>query len=210
MSETPTTNKKMIPNSQQTAPWAKVMGLLVLIGLGVMVVLALRPRTATQNPHAAAELVVEPPRASAPAFVTPPAAPDPAPVPKAPVVPAKALPACTACEAENRGKDGCNADMGCESLTGEDKTLCESLLACMRNNPDCWGVNPSKCFCGTTRGTDCAKNPNGPCAAEAIAAAKTDSPLTAGLRFFKTEFPSGRATHQIVCSLSACKAQCRP
>ncbi len=115
---------------------------------------------------------------------------------------------CKRCEDDNRGKEGCEANMGCEQLTGSDKIVCESLVNCLEANPECWGEDLQKCYCGNTTGTDCARIPNGPCAAESIAAAQTDSPLTAGIRYFKTEFPSGHATQKVVCHMTVCKSEC--
>ncbi len=116
--------------------------------------------------------------------------------------------ACFQCEETNRGGT-CQQDMGCENLTGADKTLCLGMLNCMIANPTCWATNPNKCLCGTATGTTCATAPNGVCKDQAAAAAKTVTAgvtdwTATGLRFFSLTYPVGHATTQITCDIAAC------
>jgi hypothetical protein len=127
-------------------------------------------------------------------------------VPPAAVTPEKVA-ACHACEEKNRG-GLCVKDMGCDGLTGDDRTLCENLRSCLRAHPECNTTNPALCYCGEAKGLDCVKTPKGPCAQEALAATKTNDLLQSAERYFRPEFPSGRATQVSACHLRACKDEC--
>jgi hypothetical protein len=114
---------------------------------------------------------------------------------------------CRACADQNRG-GLCVKEMGCEGLTGPDKGLCESLLRCLDEHPECSAKNPALCYCGTAQGMACLRAPNGPCAKQALAAAKTDDPMESAQRFFVPTFPSGRASQVAACHLRACRSEC--
>jgi hypothetical protein len=115
--------------------------------------------------------------------------------------------ACHACEEKNRG-GVCLENMGCDGLAGEDKALCENLRSCLRAHPECNTVNPVYCYCGESQGMKCVTEPKGPCAQEAIAAAKTTDLASVSRRFWRPDFPSGRATQVSACHLRACKDEC--
>ena len=115
--------------------------------------------------------------------------------------------ACHACEEKNRGGT-CLQNMGCSGLSGEDKTLCENLRSCLRAHPECNTVNPVNCYCGESKGIKCVTDPQGPCAQEAIAAAKTTDLPNVSRRFWRPDFPSGRATQVSACHIRACKDEC--
>jgi hypothetical protein len=99
-------------------------------------------------------------------------------------------------------------NMGCDGLTGEDKALCENLRSCLRAHPECNTVNPVYCYCGESQGMKCVTEPKGPCAQEAIAAAKTTDLANVSRRFWRPDFPSGRATQVSACHIRACKDEC--
>jgi hypothetical protein len=115
--------------------------------------------------------------------------------------------ACHACEDKHRG-GLCIKNMGCDGLNGEDRVLCDSLRSCLRAHPECNTTNPAFCYCGEAEGIKCLSTPKGPCAKEAIAAAKTEDMMKASERFYRPEFPSGRATQVSACHIRACKDEC--
>jgi hypothetical protein len=115
--------------------------------------------------------------------------------------------ACHACEDKNRG-GLCVKNMGCDGLTGEDRVLCDNLRSCLRAHAECNTTNPAFCFCGEAKGLECITAPKGPCVKEAIAATKTDDMMKASERFFRPEFPSGRASQVSACHIRACKDEC--
>jgi len=115
--------------------------------------------------------------------------------------------ACRACEEKNRGGK-CVKNMGCDGLEGEDRILCDNLRTCLRKHPGCNTTNPALCYCGDAKGLECVKTPRGPCAQEALAATKTTDMLKSAERYFRPEFPSGRATQVSACHLRACKEEC--
>jgi hypothetical protein len=115
--------------------------------------------------------------------------------------------ACRACREKNRGT-GCNKDMGCDGLQGQDRTLCEELLTCLSAHQECFTRNPVLCYCGAAQGLACVKAPQGPCAKQALAATKTTDLTEAARRFFIPEFPSGRASQVAACGIRACKTEC--
>jgi hypothetical protein len=119
----------------------------------------------------------------------------------------EAVKVCHSCEEENRGGK-CLKNMGCEGLPAEDKILCENLLTCLRAHPECRTTNPNLCYCGSAQGIECVTAPKGDCLEEAMAAAKTTNPTEAGIRFFRPDFPSGRASQVVVCDIKACKQPC--
>jgi hypothetical protein len=98
--------------------------------------------------------------------------------------------------------------MGCDGLAGEDRNLCDRLLACLMAHPDCYQKNPVFCYCGPAQGLACVREPKGPCLEEALAATKTTDLTEAARRFFIPEFPSGRATQVPACHLRACQEEC--
>jgi hypothetical protein len=114
---------------------------------------------------------------------------------------------CRECQEKNRG-GLCQRDMGCDGLSGEDRTLCENLLSCLKAHPDCYMNNPVHCYCGTATGLDCVKHPQGECVKEAQAATKTTDLTQAAVRFYRPDFPSGRATQVAACNMRACKDAC--
>ena len=122
---------------------------------------------------------------------------------------ADASPACLACETRHIQSGDCESMAGCDSLAGTKKDLCVSLLTCMRNHPACWANDPQVCLCGTSGGA-CATSPNGPCVAEAMAAAETTDLVETGKRFFKLDYPSGHATQLVACDTQFCLAECTP
>jgi hypothetical protein len=119
-----------------------------------------------------------------------------------------AVKVCQTCEEKSRGAKYCHKDMGCEGLAGDDKTLCENLLTCLRAHPECRTTNPNLCYCGSAQGIDCVTAPKGECLEEALAAAKTANPTEGGIRFFRPDFPSGRASQLVVCDIKVCNDQC--
>ena len=121
--------------------------------------------------------------------------------------PANAQLTCQACEEKNRGGT-CLPNMGCEGLAEGDKTLCENLLSCLRAHPECRTKNPNLCYCGSAQGIACVTAPKGECLEEALAAAKTTNPTEGGIRFFRPDFPSGRASQVVVCDIKACREPC--
>jgi hypothetical protein len=116
-------------------------------------------------------------------------------------------PSCRACEDQNRG-GLCFKDMGCQGLTDPDKGLCEKLLRCLDQHPECSAKNPALCYCGTAQGMECLRAPNGPCRHEALAAAKTSDLMEGAKRFFVPAFPSGRASQVAACHVRACRDEC--
>ncbi len=189
----------------------KVILVAAVVAAVAVVVLLLRgpAPSSSGEPAAPAQAKVETPVATqAPASV-PNFLPPPGPKAGPKLAPRPDTEACTRCEEDNRGKE-CKAEMGCQGLPAEDKVLCENLLGCLQANTECMMFNLVKCYCGTTTGTDCARIPNGPCAAEVMAAAKTTSAVDAGIRFYKTDFPVGRATQKMVCQKKTCKDTCLP
>jgi hypothetical protein len=118
------------------------------------------------------------------------------------------------CRASRRGAPlpaGCNPLMGCENLTGADRTKCENLRACLYANPTCWQEgNVAKCYCGTAAGLDCNSMPNGPCVQQALAAADlqpTDY-NNGSIRYFSTLYPSGHATQEVLCNVKCLANEC--
>jgi hypothetical protein len=191
------------PAALRRREWIIVGAALVAVGLGAFILLrpeadgpsAPRARTGTSELVGSPKLAGGALRATAPGAETGPAKADPA--------------VCQACEEKNRG-GACEKEMGCENLSGEDKTLCENLLSCLRKHPSCHGTDPALCYCGSAQGVECAQAPKGPCIEEALAAAKTSDPTEGGIRFYKLEYPSGRASQVIACDLTACKDHCAP
>jgi hypothetical protein len=118
--------------------------------------------------------------------------------------------ACAACERKHIASGDCEPDSGCDDLSGDDKRLCEDLLACQRRT-NCWVNHPLDCLCGSAPGVDCAQGAaNGACRAEIQAATKTTDPVKNGTLFFDPKFPAGRANRLIACAYDNCKSTCAP
>ena len=121
--------------------------------------------------------------------------------------PGEAAASCHSCEEKNRGGT-CVKEMGCDTLGGEDRTLCENLVKCLRAHPTCRSEDPFVCYCGPAEGIECTQAPKGECLQEIFAAAKTTDPTEAGVRFYKWDFPVGRASQLIACDINVCKDHC--
>ena len=175
---------------------------------GVAIIAVLFWRSEKPRPSAEESPTEEaaPARSNLPPPKFAPAPAEPTVVPPEAVTPAKVA-ACRACEEKNRG-GLCVKNMGCQGLTGEDLTLCENLRSCLRAHPECNTTNPAICYCGDAKGLECTKTPKGPCAQEAVAATKTTDMLKSAERYFRPEFPSGRATQVSACHIRACKDEC--
>jgi len=125
-----------------------------------------------------------------------------------------AVSACAQCTTDNcslgmTGTDGC-----CGLVSPPDQLLCEALYNCIAaNTATCTSAgDPTNCFCGTapSGGTCFAVRgaANGPCAAQVIAAAKTDDPAQIQARFVSPNFPLGRAANLAACRGALCSAEC--
>ena len=118
--------------------------------------------------------------------------------------------ACAACEKKHITSGDCEPDSGCDDLAGDDKRLCEDLLACQRRT-NCWVKHPLDCLCGSAPGVDCAQGAaNGACRSEIQAATKTTDPVQNGTLFFDPKLPAGRANRLIACAYDNCKSVCAP
>jgi len=117
---------------------------------------------------------------------------------------------CAACEASICVPQG----VGCSTLTGSAKTVCEAAVACVRTNHCDMDGDTSYCYCGTASQDDgsCSAAPLGPCIAAFEAAdpniVSTD---TVAQRFNKIAadlvdpaLPLGKATGLIGCDAFSC------
>ena len=180
-----------------------LLAAVAVAGVALTVLLFWRSE-APRSPVAAPPTATARPSLPPPRFAPAPA--EPTVVPPEAVTPDRVA-ACRACEEKNRG-GLCVKSMGCDGLQGEDKTLCENLRSCLRAHPACNTTNPALCYCGDAKGLECVKTPKGPCAQEALAATKTTDMLKSAERYFRPEFPSGRATQVSACHIRACKEEC--
>jgi hypothetical protein len=114
---------------------------------------------------------------------------------------------CHACEERNRG-GLCVKNMGCDGLEGQDLLLCRSLRSCLRANPLCNTVDPALCYCGNHFNIDCLSDPIGPCMQEGVRATKTTDLYEAAVRYYRPEYPSGRASQVSACDIRACRKEC--
>jgi hypothetical protein len=175
---------------------------VALAALGLIVAgVALRQSRSVREPAtstAGAARMEAPARASAPIAS--------AARPAAPAV-ASGAASCRACEDQNRG-GLCVKEMGCQGLSGPDRRLCDDLLRCLDQHPECRAKDPTLCYCGTAKGMACLRAPNGPCLNQALAAAKTSDLMESARRFYVPSFPSGRAAQVAACHLRACRDQC--
>jgi hypothetical protein len=118
--------------------------------------------------------------------------------------------ACAACEKKHVASGDCEPDSGCDGLAGDDKRLCEDLVACQRRT-SCWVKHPLDCLCGSAPGVACAQGAaNGACRAEIQAATRTTDPVRNGTLFFDPALPAGRANRLIACAFDNCKSVCAP
>jgi len=173
---------------------------------GVAIVAVMLWRSEAPGPSEKTSIAAAPASPALPPPRFAPAPTEPTVVPPEAVTPGKVA-ACRACEEKNRG-GLCAKNMGCSGLQGDDLTLCENLRSCLRAHPACNTTNPALCYCGDAKGLECVKNPKGPCAQEALAATKTTDLLESAERYFRPEFPSGRASQVSACHIRACKDEC--
>jgi hypothetical protein len=114
--------------------------------------------------------------------------------------------ACTAIEC-NPTTDGC-----CQITDPDDAALCKSFYACVQNSACSLAGDSLPCWCGSApQFTACFVTPgaaNGPCHAEAAAAAKTDDPAVIRERFVNPSYPIGRAVNLAACHGGFCPDQC--
>jgi hypothetical protein len=177
---------------------------VAVAGLAVLGFLFWKPEAPRESQAEPAPEAPAPARRLPPKFTPHPA--EPTVLPPEAATPDKVA-ACRACEEKNRG-GLCVKNMGCDGLTGEDKVLCDNLRSCLRAHPECNTTNPALCYCGEAKGLECVKTPKGPCAQEALAATKTSDLLKSAERYFRPEFPSGRATQVSACHIRACRQEC--
>jgi hypothetical protein len=119
---------------------------------------------------------------------------------------------CNECTASNCALGDMGTD-GCCGLTNEaDRKLCQTVFSCIaRNAPACvMSGDATVCFCGTSGQLCFAQKgkANGVCAAEVIAAAKTDDPAVILDRFISAKFPIGRAINLSACRGAFCATEC--
>jgi hypothetical protein len=120
--------------------------------------------------------------------------------------------ACVACE-----KKECDPVMvGCEALgTGEERMLCNNVLACIRSTKCAKGDTIEPCFCGSAKLEDCLTGvADGPCFDEMEAAARptssdpSDRAVEIATRWVNPKYPIGRAVSLAQCDGSTCKDNC--
>jgi hypothetical protein len=117
-------------------------------------------------------------------------------------------PECTECEKEGVENGICEKELGCESLQGQDKTLCVNLVNCMRAT-NCWVKDPLDCLCGTAKDEACITNAaNGVCRAEMQAATKSTNPIENGTLFYDISVPAGLANRLLACDRDKCVSHC--
>jgi hypothetical protein len=116
---------------------------------------------------------------------------------------------CSQCKAEQVANALCDTVIGCETIEGADRALCEALHTCMITS-HCAANDPLDCFCGTALGTACLIGANGVCRAQTLAATKTEDLTAAGTRFYDPSFPAGRATTEVACRRDFCGPNAEP
>jgi hypothetical protein len=116
-------------------------------------------------------------------------------------------PECTACEKTHIASGECEADSGCDRLTGDDKRLCQNLVNCMRAT-NCWVKDPLDCLCGSVDYVECTTHADGACLAEMQAATRTTDPIKNGTLFYDPTVPAGLANRLISCDKEMCRDHC--
>jgi hypothetical protein len=123
--------------------------------------------------------------------------------------------ACTAnqCALGPSGTDGC-----CGLADPADQALCVAAFTCFTSNASVCVLegDPTDCFCGDAPsggvfGDVCFESvgaANGPCAAEVLAAAKTNDPFIVQTLFTSPTSPLGRAVNLSACRGSLCANEC--
>jgi hypothetical protein len=120
--------------------------------------------------------------------------------------------ACVACE-----KKQCDPEMvGCDALAnGEDRRLCNNVLACIRSTQCAKGDTIEPCLCGSVKLEHCLDDiPDGPCfdemdaAAHATATNPSERAIEIAARWVNPKYPIGRAVSLAQCDGSTCKDNC--
>ena len=108
---------------------------------------------------------------------------------------------------ENVKKDVMPTD-GCHHLAADrDRQACEALYCCMRTNRCVVNGDPTPCWCGTTDPTRCANGAdvaNGPCLAQAQAAAGTKQQPEIAARVVDPTLAIGGAMNLAICRATFC------
>ena len=116
--------------------------------------------------------------------------------------------ACKACEEKNRG-GLCVKNMGCDDLHGEDKTLCENLRKLPARPPRVQHHQPRPVLLRRRQGPGVRRSPRGPLRAGGAGRHQDHATCCKSAeRYFRPEFPSGRATQVSACHIRACKEEC--